>query len=123
MAPTEYIKEYDLYGSLPRCQFTGHTYIGMCSCYIHSKQSNYKQSNYKQSNYNQNQNYFETSKNVNTLKRSSSHEILQIYPPVTKDQVRQAYKKMSLQTHPDKGGNSNDFIKVKEAYDELRLCC
>ena len=113
MAPKEYIKEYDLYGSLPRCQFTGHTYIGMCSCYIHSKQSNHKQK----------QNYFETSKNVNTLKRSSSHEILQIYPPVTEDQVRQAYKKMSLQTHPDKGGNPNDFIKVKEAYDQLRLCC
>tara|TARA_R110000823_G_scaffold36271_2_gene99173 strand:+ start:1192 stop:1524 length:333 start_codon:yes stop_codon:yes gene_type:complete len=109
MAPTEYIKEYDLYGSLPKCQYTGHTYIGSCSCYIHSRKSN-------------NRNYFETSKNVNTLKRSSSHEILQIYPPVTEDQVRQAYKKMSLQTHPDKGGSNNDFIQVKQAYDDLRLC-
>ena len=107
MAPSEYIKEYDLYGSLPKCQYTGLGYIDRCSCFIHSKQNN--------------TNYFQTSQKVNTLKRSNSHEILQIYPPVTEEEVKSAYRKLCLVHHPDKGGKNDDFIKLNNAYQEL-LC-
>ena len=40
------------------------------------------------------------------------------------EQVRRAYKKMSLLSHPDKtGGSTEQFIKVNEAYQELLLIC
>src|ERR1051326_1999167 len=37
--------------------------------------------------------------------------------PYTKADVRRAYKRLALKTHPDLGGNSHDFIKLKEAHD------
>lgn len=34
------------------------------------------------------------------------------------DKVRKLYKKLSTFTHPDKGGNVDDFTSIKEAYEE-----
>jgi len=99
----------DIYNTNNKCQYTGlPIFMGKCSCFIHSKQNN-------------NTNYFQTSQKVNTLKRSNSHEILQIYPPVTEEEVKSAYRKLCLVHHPDKGGKNDDFIKLNNAYQEL-LC-
>ena len=58
------------------------------------------------------------------IKRSDSYETLQIEPPITEEDLRKAYKKMSLKSHPDKRGGSNEqFIKVNEAYQQLLLVC
>ena len=59
------------------------------------------------------------------IKRSDSMEILQIEPPITELDLKKAYRKMSLKSHPDKSGGSNEqFIKVNEAYNELLpVCC
>ena len=38
---------------------------------------------------------------------------------VTLDQIRKAYRKRSLATHPDKGGTAVGFRRVKEARDLL----
>jgi len=58
------------------------------------------------------------------MKRSNSMEILQIEPPITERDLKKAYRKMSLKSHPDKSGGSNEqFIKVNEAYHELLLVC
>jgi len=58
------------------------------------------------------------------MKRSNSMEILQIEPPITEEDLKKAYRKMSLKSHPDKIGGSNEqFIKVNEAYNELLLVC
>tara|TARA_R110000744_G_scaffold317753_1_gene424332 strand:+ start:732 stop:1043 length:312 start_codon:yes stop_codon:yes gene_type:complete len=100
--------EDNIYNTNNKCQYTGLPIYGdRCSCFIHSKQYN--------------TNYFQTSKKVNTLKRSNSHEILQIYPPVTEEEVKSAYRKLCLVHHPDKGGKNDDFIKLNNAYQEL-LC-
>jgi len=57
------------------------------------------------------------------IKRSNSMEILQIEPPITERDLKKAYKRMALKTHPDKCGNNDDFIKVNDAYNELLPCC
>jgi len=57
------------------------------------------------------------------MKRSNSMEILQIEPPITERDLKKAYKKMALKTHPDKCGTNEQFIKVNEAYNELLPCC
>jgi len=91
----------DLYNTKDKCQYTGlPIFMGSCSCFIHSKQTTYKPF-YK-------------------LKKSSSHEILQIEPPVTQDDIKKAYRKLCLIHHPDRPtGCHDEFIKINNAYNEL----
>jgi len=105
MAPQEYINEHDIYKSGVKCQYTGlPMFMGRCSCFIHRKQN------------------IPSVEKVNTLKKSSSHEILQIEPPVSEEDIKKAYHKLCLVHHPDKGGCSEKFIEIKDAYNDL-LCC
>ncbi|HMN26056.1 MAG TPA: J domain-containing protein [Ignavibacteriaceae bacterium] len=50
---------------------------------------------------------------------SEAYYILEIQPPVTFDVIKKAYRKKANETHPDKGGNAKDFIKVQAAYEIL----
>ena len=105
MAPSEFIKEYDIYNTGVKCQYTGlPIFNNKCSCFIHSKQN------------------IPSVEKVNTLKKSSSHEILQIEPPVTQEDIKKAYHKLCLVHHPDKGGCNEKFIEINNAYQDL-LCC
>lgn len=49
----------------------------------------------------------------------NNYDILGVSPKATKQEIRKAYHKMSMIYHPDVGGNSEQFIKIKNAYDEL----
>lgn len=44
---------------------------------------------------------------------------LQISKSATIDEVKAAYKKMALITHPDRGGRAEDFIRIRAAYEIL----
>ena len=117
MAPQEYIKEYDIYNTGVKCQYTGlPIYGGKCSCFIHRKQ-NIPSDNppFGWSN------AFGVEK-VNTLKKSNSYEVLQIEPPVSEEDIKKAYHRLCLVHHPDKGGCNDEFIKINNAYQEL-VCC
>lgn len=97
-----------LYEGNGKCQYTGLPYFSEnCDCYIHQRQfiHNVKKKNTC----------------VKPLKKSLSEELLQIEPPITEHSVKQAYHKMSLKHHPDKGGDPQKFIEIKNAYDELLL--
>ena len=37
----------------------------------------------------------------------------------TEKDLKSAYRKRSLETHPDKGGSNEEFVKVAEAYEFL----
>lgn len=47
------------------------------------------------------------------------YKILNIPQDSSLEVVKKAYKKLALVHHPDKGGNSNTFLKIKEAYEEI----
>ena len=34
--------------------------------------------------------------------------------------IKKAYRKLAMENHPDKGGDSNKFAKITEAYDVLK---
>ena len=109
MAPQEYIKKHDIYNTGDKCNYTGlPIFVGKCSCFIHRKQNNPSYINFNPS-----------VEKANTLKKSNSHEILQIEPPVTEEDIKKAYRKLCLVHHPDKGGCSEKFIEIKDAYQEL----
>lgn len=46
--------------------------------------------------------------------------ILGVNKDCTQEDIRVAYKRRSLETHPDKCGNAEDFRTVKLAYDTLK---
>jgi len=48
---------------------------------------------------------------------NSAKEILELNDNFTPEQVKQNYHRLSLKYHPDKGGNSNDFIQITKAYE------
>ena len=88
----------------PKCEYTGLPWFGeRCDCFIHRRHTH--------------------NEVVRPLRKSNSHELLQIEPPVTEDDLKKAYHKMCLKYHPDKGGDAEKFIEIKNAYDELLLCC
>jgi len=111
MAPQEYMKKHDIYNTGAKCQYSGLPFdcFGKCSCFIHRKQNNPSYINFNPS-----------VEKVNTLKKSNSHEILQIEPPVTEEDIKKAYRKLCLVHHPDKEtGCHEKFIEINNAYKEL----
>jgi molecular chaperone DnaJ len=50
---------------------------------------------------------------------STYHDILGVKPNVTEEELKKAYRKKAIETHPDKGGNEEDFKKITEAYEIL----
>jgi len=87
-----------------KCEYTGMPiFTQRCDCYIHRMRR-------------------EVVCPTPRVRRSRSHELLQIEPPVTEDDIKKAYHKMCLVHHPDKGGDQQKFIEIKNAYDELLVC-
>ena len=100
--------DQNLYGG-EKCSYTGlPIFMGCCDCYIHRIHR---------------QRFDRVEPPVHTMKKSRSHEILQIEPPVTESDIKKAYRKMCLVYHPDKGGSNDEFIKINNAYNELLVCC
>ena len=47
------------------------------------------------------------------------HDILGVKPGASEEEVKKAYRKKAIETHPDKGGNEEEFQKINEAYEIL----
>src|ERR1035437_5507060 len=50
---------------------------------------------------------------------STLYEILELSPIATSDEVKAAYRHLSTQVHPDRGGSNALFRLVREAYETL----
>ena len=50
---------------------------------------------------------------------SSHYETLGVSKTATQDEIKQAYKKLAKQHHPDKGGDTEVFQKIQTAYDNV----
>jgi DnaJ family protein A protein 2 len=48
------------------------------------------------------------------------YEILGVSASATPDELKKAHRKLALQHHPDKGGDSEKFKEINEAYDVLK---
>jgi hypothetical protein len=56
--------------------------------------------------------------------RASAWQILGVDPKATQDEIKAAFRKRALETHPDRGGDARAFDEAKRAYDhalELHL--
>ena len=48
------------------------------------------------------------------------YEILGVSKGATAEELKKAYKKKSMLHHPDRGGDTEEFKKVAEAYGTLK---
>jgi DnaJ-class molecular chaperone len=51
----------------------------------------------------------------------SNYEILGIHDEATKTEIRDAFRKLVLEHHSDRGGDDEEFKKIKRAFDDLKV--
>jgi len=51
----------------------------------------------------------------------SNYDILKIQSGASKKDIRMAYRSLVLKLHSDRGGDDEQFKKIKRAYEDLRL--
>ena len=51
----------------------------------------------------------------------SNYDILGIPEGSTEKEIRDAFRQLALQSHSDRGGESNQFIRIKQAYEDLKI--
>lgn len=69
---------------------------------------------------------FEASPDDNVLRLTSGdswHEVLNVRPQATEQEIKNAYKSLARIYHPDNGGSKESFVRLKKAYDEGMVVC
>lgn len=51
----------------------------------------------------------------------SNYDILEIVEGSTEKDIRDGFRRLALQFHSDKGGDNEQFIKIKQAYEDLKI--
>ncbi len=51
----------------------------------------------------------------------NNYEILEIQDGASRQEIREAFRKLALEHHSDRGGEEVQFMKIKQAYDDLKL--
>jgi len=69
------------------------------------------------------QNYRYVKKEEPILQITNDWKILGLIPPKTKKELKKRYRQLILKHHPDKGGNSEQFVKITDSYNTLCLVC
>jgi len=54
-------------------------------------------------------------------KRESAFEILEIEPGAARQQITESYRRLAAIHHPDKGGDKEMFIQIRQAYEILKI--
>ena len=51
----------------------------------------------------------------------NNYDILKIHDGATEKEIRTAYRNLVLKFHTDKGGDDEQFKKIKRAYEDLKI--
>ena len=51
---------------------------------------------------------------------TTHYDTLGVPESASEHEIKQAFKKLAMQHHPDKGGDSGQFQKINEAYDSIK---
>tara|TARA_R110000851_G_scaffold258693_1_gene411152 strand:+ start:2202 stop:2588 length:387 start_codon:yes stop_codon:yes gene_type:complete len=112
------------YPTCKKCGLIYNTRSRWCSrkCWIDERE------NMKKEQFNRKNNCFNDNNNVDMdvdtdvdILDKVLYDILLLNPPKTKQEVKKQYYKLALKYHPDKQGDPDTFIKIKDAYNKLYL--
>ena len=51
----------------------------------------------------------------------NNYQILGVHEGATRKEIQDAFRKLALEHHSDRGGDIEKFKKIKQAYDDLKL--
>ena len=51
----------------------------------------------------------------------SNYDILRIRDGASRAEIRDAFRKLALEHHSDRGGDDEEFKKIKQAFDDLKI--
>jgi len=51
----------------------------------------------------------------------NNYDILEIVEGSTEKEIRNGFRRLALQFHSDRGGDNEQFIKIKQAYEDLKI--
>ena len=57
--------------------------------------------------------------NYKTSRSESLHPVFKIKKSSSMEEFKEVYRQMILEHHPDKGGDNQEFIRVREAWNDL----
>ena len=57
--------------------------------------------------------------NYKTSRSETLHPVFGIKKSSSMEEFKEVYRQMILEHHPDKGGDNQEFIRVREAWNEL----
>jgi len=125
--------EFNPYTYDGKCEYGGGYYRGQCNCPSHRRDREYYRENSTNRYYrfysqwgdsDEESHYWNDDDPEGAVSHNVYYSILQIEPPININDLKKAYRKKALKVHPDKnGGDSSEFLKVKDAYDKLLECC
>jgi len=124
--PKENEKFTNIYGPTLYCKHGQPSYVVCCKCrdeYSFIRMQEYwKRLNIKYKNFNWNAFFgMESPTPDNVTDEDDDFKIMGLKKSSSKEDLKQAYHKLSRQTHPDKvGGDGSAFKRMKKAYDHLK---
>jgi len=87
--------------------------------YFEREDTWYTDSNFHKNPFEDPHNDFVEEDDFKPMKRSNSYDVLGIDEESEDEEIKKAFRKKALETHPDKGGDPEEFRKVREAYECL----
>lgn len=109
------IEQFNPYKFDGKCEYGNGFYSGYCKCRSHRRDREYYNTN--NTNNHNNHNNMKSSMSFDSL---IEYSLLGLIPPVTEHELKKAYHKKALHYHPDKtNGDSEMFLKIKDAYDTI----
>lgn len=49
----------------------------------------------------------------------SDHELLGVADDATKAEIKEAFRRLALEKHPDRGGDGEEFARLRAAHDRM----
>jgi len=56
-----------------------------------------------------------------TDKQEAAFEVLELEPNAARQEITESYRRLAATHHPDKGGDKEMFIKIRQAYEILKI--
>ena len=87
--------------------------------YFHKEETFYSDSNYFENPFADERQEHTDFEEYYPLRRSNSYEVLGLDRDSSKEEIKMKFRELALENHPDRGGSHEEFIKIREAYEQL----